>query len=59
MTRPVQFGLVVDDFGIKYIGKEHADHLIRSLRKYYESVSGDWDGNLYCGITLEWNYTKR
>jgi hypothetical protein len=25
--RPVQFTLVVDDFGIKYVGKEHALHL--------------------------------
>ena len=59
VTRPVQFSLVVDDFGVKYVGKEHADHLIRSLRKHYELVSEDWEGNLYCGITLEWNYTER
>ena len=41
VTCPVQFSLVVDDFVIKYVGKEHADHLIRSLRKRYESVSED------------------
>ena len=27
--RPITFCLVVDDFGGKYIGKEHADHLIK------------------------------
>ena len=32
---PVIFSLVVDDFGVKYIGKQHADHLIESIRKYY------------------------
>ena len=24
--RPIQFTLVVDDFGVKYVGKEHALH---------------------------------
>jgi hypothetical protein len=26
-TRTIQFTLVVDDFGVKYIGREHAEHL--------------------------------
>ncbi len=26
-TCPIQFTLVVDDFGVKYVGKEHAMHL--------------------------------
>ena len=30
-TRPVWFSLVVDDFGIKYIGKQNALHLINAL----------------------------
>ena len=25
--RPIQFCLVVDDFGVEYVGKQHADHL--------------------------------
>ena len=25
--RPVQFTLIVDDFGVKYVGQEHALHL--------------------------------
>jgi hypothetical protein len=33
--RPVWFTLVVDDFGVKYIGKENANHLMNSLRKDY------------------------
>ena len=59
ITRPVQFSLVVDNFDVKYVGKEHAVHLICTLRKHYDSVSKDWKGILYCGITLEWNYIKR
>jgi hypothetical protein len=27
-TRPISFTLVVDNFGVKYVGKEHVDHLI-------------------------------
>ena len=29
--RPVQFVLIVDNFGIKYVGKEHALHLLNIL----------------------------
>jgi hypothetical protein len=34
-SRPVTFCLVVDDFGIKYVGKEHAEHLLATLRELY------------------------
>ena len=57
-TRPIQFTLCVDDFGVKYVGKEHADHLIRTLKQEY-TIEEDWDGDLYCGIKLDWNYEKR
>jgi hypothetical protein len=30
--RPITFTLVVDDFGVKYVGKERADHLVASLK---------------------------
>jgi hypothetical protein len=36
-TRPIAFTLVVDDFGIKYVGKEHADHLYCVLTEHYEA----------------------
>ena len=29
--RPIQFSLTVDNFGVKYVGKEHMDYLITSL----------------------------
>jgi hypothetical protein len=28
---PICFALCVDGFGVKYVGKEHADHLIQTL----------------------------
>ena len=58
VTRPIQFTLTVDDFGIKYDNKEHADHLIQALKTHYK-LKEDWDGALYCGISLKWNYTQR
>jgi hypothetical protein len=57
-TRPVTFTLVVDNFGIKSVGDEHAKHLIDTLKLYY-TVETDWTGGLYCGIKLEWNYLRR
>jgi hypothetical protein len=56
-TRTVTFTLVVDDFGIKCVGKEHANHLLDALKESYE-VTEDWEGKLYCGITLKWDYKQ-
>ena len=58
MARPMQFILDVDNFGEKYIGKEHADHLLSTLEHHYPAVATDWKGELYCGTTLKWNYAK-
>ena len=35
-TRPIWFTLTVDDFGVKYIGKEHAEHLMTVLKQHYK-----------------------
>eukprot|EP00804_Cyclotella_cryptica_P014207 CCRYP_005619-RA/>CCRYP_005619-RA protein AED:0.39 eAED:0.38 QI:0/0/0/1/0/0/2/0/308 len=32
ISRPVQFSVVVDNFGIKYIGQQHLKHLIASIK---------------------------
>lgn len=32
IDRPVSFTLIVDDFGIKYTGRQHADHLIHPTK---------------------------
>jgi hypothetical protein len=56
--RPIQFTLVVDDFGVKYVGEEHALHLKAALETNYE-VTTDWSGRRYIGITLDWDYARR
>jgi hypothetical protein len=58
ITHPIQFTLMVDDFGVQYMGKEYAQHLIDALEAEY-TVSKDWTGGLYCGITLKWNYVSK
>jgi hypothetical protein len=30
-TRPISFTLVVDDFAVKYVGKQHGEHLRNAL----------------------------
>ena len=52
LWRLVKSVLVVDDYGIKYKGLKHANHVVETLKKYYE-VSIDWGGTLFCGITIK------
>ena len=58
ITRPIAFSFVVDDFGVKYVHKDDADHLANSLKNAYK-LSEAWTGGLYCGITLKWNYDRK
>ena len=56
--RPVQFTLVIDDFGVKFVVVEQLRNLVKSLKKFYGIVL-DPTGSNYCGITLEWEYENR
>jgi hypothetical protein len=56
-TRPVWFSLVVDDFGIKYIGCGNAEHLMAEIKKNYD-ISSDWTGSVYCGLKIDWDSTN-
>ena len=33
VTRPIKLTLVIDYFGVKYVGKEHIEHLRTALKK--------------------------
>jgi hypothetical protein len=50
--------LMVDNFGVKYVDKSNVEHLIASLKANY-ALTMDWTGNLYCGISLDWDYVNR
>ena len=56
-TRPTQFVLIVDDFGVKYFTEEDLNHLIKSLEKHY-TVTVDKEGKEFVKIELDWDYEK-
>jgi hypothetical protein len=57
-SQPYWFNLAVDDFGIKYTGKDNLQHLYNALHKETYNIIEDQVGNLYCGINLTWHYDK-
>jgi hypothetical protein len=54
-TRPISFCLVVDDFSVSYVGREHAEHLVQCISEIYE-VTTDWTASKFLGLTLDWDY---
>jgi hypothetical protein len=48
---------VVDDFGIKYSKLEDHQDLIQALKELY-TITIDWTGHLFCGISIAWNYKQ-
>ena len=53
-TCNIAFKLVVNDFSIKYVDKNHLDHLLNAIHDMY-SVTVDMTGSKYLGLTLKWN----
>jgi hypothetical protein len=45
-------------FAVKYVGKQHVDHLINALLQSYE-LTTDWEANVYSGMSLKWDYKNR
>ena len=65
-TRPIQFVLCVDDFGVKYVNKEDVEHLKQALtadnpetKKPMFEITADMEGKRFCGLTMDWDYEKR
>ena len=56
--RLICLSLCVDDFGIKYVGKQHAGHLMTVLREHYK-ISRDWKGKKCLGLDIDWDYNNR
>jgi hypothetical protein len=57
-TRPISFTLVVDDFAVKYVGKQHEKHLRSALLRAYD-LTTYWTATVYSRMTLEWDYKSR
>ncbi len=50
-TCPISFSLVVNNFGVKYVGKENAQHLLDTVWHYYKCTC-DWKR------AILWTYFK-
>ncbi len=57
-AEPIQFVLVVDNFGIKYLRQEDLDHIVWLLEKHY-NVTVDLDGKKIVKIRLDWGYENK
>ena len=51
------FLLIVDDFGVEYVGDHHFSHLRTVITTHY-TIAEDLEGNFFSVIDLKWNYTK-
>jgi hypothetical protein len=49
-TQPIYFTLVVEDFAVKYVGKQHTEH---------HELTTDCTATVYSGMTLKWDYKNR
>jgi hypothetical protein len=56
--RAIAFSLIVDISAIKYVGKQHVDHLINTLLQSYE-LTTDWEAKVYSGMSLKWDYKNK
>ncbi len=55
-SHDITFCLVVDNFGIKSTSHDHVIHLKKCLEEYY-TVAMEWNGSLFSGININWNYS--
>ena len=56
--RPIQLCLILDDFGIEYVGELHIHHLRNVLKQHYE-ITEDWTGTKFGGINIKWDYAQK
>jgi hypothetical protein len=52
--RLIQFCLIVDDFGVEYMGIEHFNHLSMLLKKYHQ-IQTNMAGKKMAGIKVRWD----
>ena len=65
-SRPIQFALCVDDFGVKYVNDEDVEHLKAALTatnpemgKPMFEITVDKEGKQFCGLHMDFDYEKR
>jgi hypothetical protein len=53
--RPLQFCLIVDDFGVEYVGIEHFYFFLELLKKIH-GVQCNMARDKLAGIAIQWDY---
>jgi hypothetical protein len=52
---PIQFSLIVNDFGVEYMGIKHFNFLLDILKKYHR-VQFNMASDKLAGIAIKWDY---
>ncbi len=52
---PIQICLIVDDFGVEYVGLGHFNQVHNVLKKFH-GVQFNMAGNKFAGINIKWDY---
>jgi hypothetical protein len=53
----IQFCLIVDDFGIEFVGLKHFTYLLDILKKFH-GIQYNMAGNKFAGMDIKWNYAS-
>ena len=53
--QPITFSLVVNNFGVKYLGEEYTQHLLQMIQKFYQCLV-EKEGERYCRLTVKWDH---
>jgi hypothetical protein len=53
-TKTTIITLIVDDFAIKIMSEDNANHIINTLMKHY-IITVDREATKYSGLTIEWD----
>ncbi len=55
---PIQFCLIVNNFGLEYVGIEHFDHLLTVLQ-WYHQVQTNMAGNKIVGLNVQLDFPSK
>jgi hypothetical protein len=55
---PLQICLIIDDFGVEYVGTIHFNFLLNLLKKYH-GVQCNMAGDKLAGIAICWDYPRK
>ncbi len=50
--------LIINNFGVEYVGMEHFNHLLVVLQQYHQ-VQTNMAGNKIVGINVQWDFPSK